>query len=484
MTFVDAATFDRRAEQVVSMHTIQQARDQRRQASLDRLISMGLSLPGSQRISWVGDLQQGDGGKGAMVDRLAGSHQLIVRSQGGDNAGHTTVFTGRDGADIVFKNHILPSGLRHRGCIGVLGNGVLLNAERLHDELAGYAAHVPDVAERVLISSRAHLVLPLHRLVDGYQEQRKRQSASEIGTTQRGIGPANVSKVNRIGIRVADLNDLALVAERLQANVEFYGLDAGVAAANLDWLSGYRDLLLSLAVDSATLINTAVSAGYSVLFEGAQGPLIDLEHGIYPYVTTSPTAVYSVTSGSGVDLSSVTHRVGVLKMYQTMVGNGAFVSEDHGTLGDRLRRDGEEIGTTTGRPRRCGWLDLVHAHWAVGLNRYTSVVLTKLDVLDNFDEIGVCIAYQRGDELLAHFEPEHQALMECAPVYRYFQGWNCSTKDVRSYQELPKQARELIDFIVQYLGVELGAVTNGPRDSDILVPAASELTPMLAGAVQ
>jgi adenylosuccinate synthase len=467
---------------VLSLHGVRQLRQARQDETLATLAGLNIAVPPVQYVTWIGDLQQGDGGKGAMVDRLSPRHQLIVRAQGGDNAGHTTVYTGADGRDVVLKNHIVPSGLRHPGCIGVLGNGVLVNPERLSEELTAFSARVPDIASRVLVSSRAHLVLPLHRLVDGYQEELKRQSAHEIGTTHRGIGPANVSKVNRIGIRVGDVADLALVEQRLQANVQFFNLEQSELARNLEWLTGYRQLLLSLATDSHRLIGTAVAAGYSVLFEGAQGPLIDLEHGIYPYVTTSPTAIYSVGSGSGVDLSSVTRRVGVLKLYQTMVGNGAFVSEDHGPLADRLRRIGAEVGTTTGRPRRCGWLDLVHAHWAVGLNRYTSVVLTKLDVLDDFDEIGVCIAYQRNGEILAHFEPEHQVLMECTPVYRYFPGWKRSTTGLDSYSQLPAQARELIDFIADYLGVPIGGVTKGPRDSDILVPADSELVPMLPGS--
>ncbi|MEO6501801.1 MAG: adenylosuccinate synthetase [Jatrophihabitantaceae bacterium] len=466
----------------LSLDGVRSIRQARHQETLATLSALNITVPGVQHVTWVGDLQQGDGGKGAMADRLGTSHQLIVRTQGGDNAGHTTVFASSSGQDVVLKNHIVPSGLRHPGCVGVLGNGVLLNAERLSDELAAFSRHVPDIADRVLISSRAHLVLPLHRLVDGYQEDLKRQSAHEIGTTHRGIGPANVSKVNRIGIRVGDLRDMALVEDRLRANVQFFHLEPFLLRHNLEWLSRYRQLLLALAIDSRVLINTAVTEGYSVLFEGAQGPLIDLEHGIYPYVTTSPTVIYSVCSGSGVDLSSLTCRVGVLKMYQTMVGNGAFVSEDHGQLGERLRRIGDEVGTTTGRPRRCGWLDLVHAHWAVGLNQYTSVVLTKLDVLDDFDEIGVCVAYQRDGKVLAHFEPEHRVLMECTPIYRYFKGWNCSTRDLDGYDQLPERARQLIDFIGEYLGVDISGVTKGPRDSDILVPAASELIPMLPGS--
>ncbi|HEY0168314.1 MAG TPA: adenylosuccinate synthetase [Jatrophihabitans sp.] len=480
-TVATPTALDDLSDSGLSLHGVRQIRQAQHDQTLAKLAALNIKAPAAQHVTWVGDLQQGDGGKGAMADRLGPSHQLIVRTQGGDNAGHTTVFTAGSGQNVVLKNHIVPSGLRHPGCVGVLGNGVLLNAERLADELAAFAQHVPDIDKRVLVSARAHLVLPLHRLVDGYQEDLKRQSAHEIGTTHRGIGPANVSKVNRIGIRVGDLSDMDLVEERLHANVQFFHLEPDQVRQNLEWLSGYRKLLLSLAIDSRRLINTAVSEGYSVLFEGAQGPLIDLEHGIYPYVTTSPTAVYSVCSGSGVDLSKVTRRVGVLKLYQTMVGNGAFVSEDHGELGERLRRVGEEVGTTTGRPRRCGWLDLVHAHWAVGLNQYTSVVLTKLDVLDDFDEIGVCVAYQRDGEILAHFEPEHRVLTQCTPIYRYFKGWKCSTRELDSYSELPERARQLIDFVGEYLGVDISGVTKGPRDSDILVPAASELIPMLAG---
>lgn len=437
------------------------------------------SPPSSQFVTWVGDLQQGDGGKGAMTDRLATKHQLVMRVQGGDNAGHTTVFEGDDGARITLKNHILPSGMRHPKCIGILGNGVLINAEKLLGEVHAIAERIPDVLDRLLISRRAHLILPLHREVDSRQETDKVGRTTEIGTTRRGIGPANISKVNRVGIRVWDLRDMGRVQERVRDNVTFFGLPDDRVEENMAWLQEYRDFLLSRATESVPLVNAAADAGYSILFEGAQGPLIDPEHGIYPYVTTSPTAVYSVASGGGLDIAQVSHRVGVLKVYQTMVGNGAFVTEDLGELGERLRHHGNEFGTTTDRARRCGWLDLVHAHWAVGLNRYSSVVLTKLDVLDSFEEIGVCVAYERHGKVVTSFDPEHDVLTDCTPVYRYFPGWLSSTEDIERYDDLPSNAKEFVDFIQAYLDVPVSAVTTGPRDSDMLVRAGSELVDVL-----
>lgn len=451
------------------------ARADRREARLAPLRALGLRPVASPTTTWVGDLQQGDGGKGAMTDRLAASHQVVVRVQGGDNAGHTTVFRDADGGDVVLKNHIIPSGMRHPGTIGVLANGVLVNAERLVTELAEFSRVMPGVAERVLLSGRAHLILPLHLEVDRRQEQEKALAGQAIGTTRRGIGPTNVSKVNRIGVRVTDLHDMATVEDRVRRNVAFFGLPESHVAETMAWLATYRDVLLEREVDATRLINDLVETGHSVLFEGAQGPLIDFEHGIYPYVTTSPTAVYSVTSGAGFDLSRVDHRIGVLKVYQTMVGNGAFVSEDHSELGDRMRLEGEEVGTTTGRARRCGWLDLVQARWAVEMNRFTSVVLTKLDVLDGFERIGVCVGYERDGELHVEFDAEHTLLERCTPVFHYFDGWMTSTTDAATFEDLPLEARRFVAFVSAQLGTEVGAVTVGPRDVDMLVRPGTRL---------
>jgi adenylosuccinate synthase len=315
--------------------------------------------------------------------------------------------------------------------------------------------------------------------VDHAQEA-ARSAATAIGTTKRGIGPANVSKTNRIGVRVTDLRDMGVVEERIRANVAFFGLDEQDVATNLAWLAQYRELLLERCVDTSRLINDLVESGHSVLFEGAQGPLIDLEHGIYPYVTTSPTAIHSVGSGSGFDVSRVQNRIGVLKVYQTMVGNGAFVSEDHDELGTRMRVEGDEFGTTTGRSRRCGWLDLVQARWAVEVNGFTSIVVTKLDVLDSFDRVGVCVGYALDGELVLEFDAEHAVLEQCTPVFRYFDGWLTSTKDVETYEDLPLEARRLVDFIGRQVGVEIGAVTVGPRDEDMLVRSGTRLSTLVA----
>lgn len=415
-----------------------------------------------------------------MADRLAGLHQVVVRVQGGDNAGHTSVFVDADGRKAVVKNHLLPSGLRHPGVVGVLGNGVLVNARRFVDEIAELGAAGVDLDGRVFVSDRAHLVLPLHVQVDGLQETGRAQGA--IGTTRRGIGPANVSKVNRTGLRVADLADPSVVRSRIMANVRFFGLDDEVVDENVRWIGHYSDELLQRAVDGSRLVNDLISEGFSVLFEGAQGPLIDPEHGIYPYVTTSPTAAYSISSGAGVDLARVTRRIGVLKVYQTMVGNGAFVSEDHGDLGSRLRTAGAEFGTTTGRDRRCGWLDLVQARWAAEVNGFTSVVLTKLDVLDAFAKVGLCVGYSVGGETVVEFSADHTALQGARPIIVERDGWLSDTTAARSYAELPPQARALCQEIESHLGVEVGGVTVGPRDTDMVVVPGTRFAAWYEGA--
>jgi adenylosuccinate synthase len=428
-----------------------------------RLTDLGVTPAERQQITWVGDLQQGDGGKGAMTDRLAARHQIVVRVQGGDNAGHTSIFAAADGAEVEVKTHLVPSGLRNPGTVGVLGNAVMVNPERLASEATGA------LAGRVFISERAHLVLPMHRMVDQMNEARRGRSGQAIGTTLRGIGPANASKTNRSGLRVYDLHDMDLVRARIAANVEFFRLPTKETAKNFDWVCGYRDLLLSMSVDSRAFLAAAVDKGYSVLVEGAQGPLIDIEQGIYPYVTTSMTSVHSVASGLGIASGRIDNRIGVLKAYQTMVGNGAFVTEDHGTVRDYLRSAGNEVGTTTGRPRRCGWLDLPHARWAVEVNGYTTVVITKLDVLDDLDEIGVCIGYLRHGRPVYEFVAEHEFLKDCEPVFKFFPGWKQSTRDVTSYGSLPAEAREFMAFIRSYLDIDMAGVTKGPRDIDLLL---------------
>ncbi|WP_406419487.1 TIGR00730 family Rossman fold protein [Streptomyces sp. NBC_01614] len=431
-------------------------------------------VPQIPNLTWIGDLQQGDGGKGAMVDRLAPFHHIIVRVQGGENAGHTTSFINEKNETVVLKNHLIPSGLRHPGTVGVITGGVLVNPEKLLTEIDEMDSEGFDVSGRIFLSDRAHLVLPMHRLVDHLQEANRGQEGA-IGTTKRGIGPANVSRANRTGVRVCDLEDMETVRLRLQENARLFGLPSGSVHENYAWLSTFRDKVLAIAVDSVRLLEVATEEGYSILFEGAQGPLIDIDHGNYPFVTTCPTTFHAVGSSTGIDSSQIHHRIGVLKTYQTMVGNGAFVTEDTGALGDRLRTVGKESGTTTGRPRRCGWLDLPHALWASRRNKCTSVALTKLDVLDEFSSIGVCTGYAYHGEEDLEFRPDEKYLSECTPIYRFFPGWLTSTNGVARYSELPVQAQNLVDYISDYLNLPVSSVTTGPRDQDILVRPGGEI---------
>lgn len=462
---------DSRLEAPIRLTDVWSERRMSLEALLQPLNTLGLKPNGRQRITWVGDLQQGDGGKGAMVDRLAAHHHVVARVQGGDNAGHTAVFV-HDGHEVVTKVHLLPSGLRHSATIGVLANGVLVNAEQLNHDLEEFSLVSPSVVDRLYISDRAHLVLPLHIQVDKLQEDQKTASGSEIGTTRRGIGPANLSKVNRIGLRVRDLRRTSTVAQRIRQNVDFFRLDEKEIDRNIEWVETYQSVLVDRAIDSVRFLSEAASAGYSILFEGAQGPLIDTEQGLYPYVTTSPTAFYSVAPGAGFDTCLVKHRIGVLKAYQTMVGNGAFISEDHGAIGERLRAQGNEFGTTTGRPRRCGWVDLVHARWAVEINNYSCIVLTKIDVLSGFDEIGMCVAYEHDGGRIFNFMPEHEFLLECRPVYHFMAGWHGVTGTVKSYEDLPAEVHQFVEYVSAYLGVDVAGVTVGPRDEDFLPRAA------------
>ncbi len=428
-----------------------------------------------QRITWIGDLQQGDGGKGAMVDRLAPHHNICVRVQGGDNAGHTSAFVDEAGNTKTLSYHIIPSGLRFAHTIGLLSDGVMVNPERLSEELDRLCEINPTAKDRLFIGERAHIVLPYHRVVDCGLEDLAAKTNAEIGTTRRGIGPANISKTNRIGIRVIDLQDMKHVRSLVEANAVFFGLPKSIVDESMGWIDKYRELLIKLTVQSDDLLRDAIEDGYSVLFEGAQGPLIDINRGIYPYVTTCPTAFYSVDCAAGVDAVKVDRRIGVLKAYQTMVGEGAFVTEDKEELGDRLRTLGNEFGTTTSRPRRSGWLDLVQSKWAVTTNCLTSAVITKLDVLDTFKEISVCVAYKFNDEIIVDFKPEHKYLLECRPIYKTFEGWSESTKDVGSYDQLPENAKKFVEFIGEYLEIPISGVSKGPSEFDLLARSGRDL---------
>jgi adenylosuccinate synthase len=483
ITVCDDAAVLRRPDGYSSHEVIESAKRARLNAQRELLArhlpKASPTRQGKHGVTWVGDVQQGDGGKGAVTDRLARFYSLVARVQGGDNCGHTSVYRDARGRVRTIYSHVIPSGARHSGTYAVIGSGVMLNPEQLRKEVGVLEQHCPDVRERLIVSTRSHLVFPFHRKADALAEAARTRSSQPVGTTLRGIGPANVSKVARIGIRVGDLVDMNYVERKLAENIAFFALSEADYEHDLRWIAGHRDFLLDRAVETRELFNAAVERGYSMLFEGGQGPLIDLEHGTYPFVTTCPTTVHSMSYGTGLPQSALSFRLGVLKAYHTMVGNGPFVTEDHGEIGPYLRQAGKEYGTTTERPRRCGWLDLVSARWGATINEYDALVLTKLDILNGLAQIKACVAYMHQGEL-AEYRPDSRFLDDCTPIFKTFQGWRVPSSTLSSIEDLPKQARSFVDFIESYLGVEVAAVTIGPREEDILFPnnTRPELEPL------
>jgi adenylosuccinate synthase len=402
--------------------------------------------------------QWGDEGKGKLVDILAERADWVVRYQGGANAGHTVHI-----AENVYVLHQIPSGILHEGVRCALGNGVVLDPDTLFEEIDGLVKDGIDVEGRLYVSDRAHLVLPYHKLLDGAST-----ASAAIGTTGRGIGPAYEDKVARRGVRVLDLRN----GERLRTLVE-RGTDhanAQLAAFKSDrradanetiaLLEGLAERLLPLAEDVGLMIDRARKSDAAVLLEGAQGSLLDIDHGTYPFVTSSNTTSGGAATGAGIAPTSIDAVLGVVKAYTTRVGHGPLPTQMDAAVGDRLRALGNEFGATTGRARRCGWYDAVVVRYAARVNGLTDLAVTKLDVLDTLERIAICTGYKIGDERHDEFPGEVTLLDGCEPIYEWFEGWESSTADVRRIEDLPKAARlyldrieELSDTRVSYVGV-------------------------------
>lgn len=425
----------------------------------------------SPGATWIFDLQQGDSGKGAATDYLARFHDAIARCQGGDNAGHSIEFRGVDGQAQRRTFRLLPSGSRFADKELIVGNGVLVNPQTLMHEVASWAELGVDVGARLKLSHRAHLVMPYHIVADSASEQAKAEKGKQIGTTNRGIGPCNISKVARIGIRVADLNDMDLVADRIRENLKFFQLPPDSFAANLDWLVRSREFLQSHAYDTAAHVHMLLSRGKRVLVEGAQGTLIDCELGTYPYVTTSPTCLTSVISGLGVDPWSLTHRVGLLKAYATMSGGGPFVTELHGAEGDEVRRRGGEFDVIAdvSKPRRVGWLDLAAARWGIRVTGCNWLLVTKLDCVQGMDKITVCTGYVDAAGRPVGYSPECRFLDACRPVYRELPGWSAMPAGARSPAEMPANLRNFLAFVSTELERPIAGIRIGPGEADMLL---------------
>lgn len=426
-------------------------------------------------------MQWGDEGKGKIVDLLCPAFDGVVRYQGGHNAGHTVRFR-----DQHFSLHLIPSGILHPDMLCVLGNGMVVAPDALLGELARLYEAGVRFDGRLFLSNRAHVLLPCHAELDKAREES--QGAGKIGTTSRGIGPAYESKVSRFGLRMVDLfapdleERLRVLLSRIQHELtHLKGEPLASPAAYADQCREWGERLKPSLRDTEQLLNTWIREGKAILFEGAQGALLDVDHGTYPYVTSSNSTAGGACTGTGVPPTRIDGAIGVLKAYTTRVGGGPFPSELAGSTSDFLRRRGNEFGTTTGRPRRCGWLDTVVARYAQLLNGVDSVALTKLDVLDDFDEIPVCVSYKLHGETLRNLPPDRRSLEAAEPVLRTMKGWKRSTVGILDEADLPQEARDYVDFIEQEIEAPVSFISTGPRREETIIRENESLVRLTSG---
>ena len=405
--------------------------------------------------------QWGDEGKGKIVDALSEAAELVARYQGGPNAGHSVIHRGET---IVL--HLVPSGILHPDCRCLIGNGVVIDPVRLREEVTQLEARGVPASSQLGVSAAAHLILPYHRAVEASFER----GPSAIGTTGRGIGFAYRDKAARTGLRVGDLFDrehFVAQVDRNRARLAQEYPDAAAELAALDGATLFEQLapiaawLRPLVTDVGDELHAALRAGRRVLLEGAQGTLLDLDHGTYPFVTSSPASAAGAPLGVGLGPTAVDEVIGVTKAYATRVGHGPFPSEMPTDEAARLREMGEEYGATTGRPRRCGWLDLPALRYAARVNGLTKLVVTKLDVLDTFETIQVCVGYTLDGVEVKGFPASARELERCRPVWRSFPGWRTSTEDARQWSDLPAAARTYLEWIEREVGVPIMRVSVG-----------------------
>ena len=416
--------------------------------------------------------QWGDEGKGKIVDLLAPTVDVVARYQGGANAGHTIQWTRPDGTDETFVLHLIPSGIFHGDTVCVVGNGVVIDPVAFMDEVRAVEARGFSCAGRLKVSHTAHLIMPYHKALDRAQERAADADGTTgaIGTTVRGIGPAYVDKVARAGIRVVDLLDREGLRARLTAAIEdkndvlarIYGDARLDVDAIVDEYVAFDHLIDPYVTDTAAYLQDALADGKTVLAEGAQGALLDVDHGTYPFVTSSSPTAGGACTGLGIPPTSVTRVVAVVKAYSTRVGNGPFPTELLDATGERLRAVGHEFGATTGRPRRCGWLDLVALRYATRLNGFTELAVTKLDVLTGLDELKVCTAYRIDGTLTDRFPADARVLERAEPVYETLPGFTADLADARTMGDLPDAARAYLAFVSRHLGVPITTVGTGP----------------------
>ncbi len=413
--------------------------------------------------------QWGDEGKGKITDILAGEADVVVRSSGGNNAGHTVEADG-----VQYKLHLMPSGIINKGTLCLIGNGVVVDPKVLIDEIDMLTEKGIDVSG-LRIDLRAHVIMPYHRELDSLAEEAK--GADKIGTTKSGIGPCYMDKAERIGIRICDLMNTELFRKKARANIEhknkiitlIYGGEALDADKIIDEYLGYADRLRKYTADTSVLLYKAVKENKNVLFEGAQGTLLDLDLGTYPFVTSSHPISGGVCTGAGIGPTLIDECIGIAKAYTTRVGKGPFPTELFDEYGDLIRNKGNEFGTTTGRPRRTGWFDAVIVKFAVRTSSLTSIAINKIDTLSDIGTLKICVGYNKNGEFTDEFPPSLEELELCEPVYEEMPGWEGDISSCKSYDELPENAKKYIERIEQLIGCKVSMVGVGPERTQNLM---------------
>lgn len=414
--------------------------------------------------------QWGDEGKGKIVDLITEEADYIVRYQGGHNAGHTVVIGNEE-----FILHLIPSGILWPDKKCVIGNGVVIDPCALLGEIEELRKRGIEVKDHLYISGRAHIIMPYHRAIE--KESEKLKGSRRIGTTGRGIGPTYADKMARVGIRVVDLIDPEVFKEKLKINIQemnyflerLYGVKGFILEEVYNEYMEYSEKLREFVVDTAVMLNEAMREGKNILFEGAQGTHLDVDHGTYPYVTSSNATAGGACTGTGVGPTSIDRVLGVVKAYTTRVGSGPFPTELRDQMGEHLREKGREYGATTGRARRCGWLDGLTVSYATMVNGFTGIALTKLDVLDGLDEIKICVAYRYGKTQFDIMPAELKILQQCEPVYETLEGWKTPTAGISRYEDLPIQAQRYIKRIEKLTGIKVSLISTGFRREETIV---------------
>ncbi len=420
--------------------------------------------------------QWGDEGKGKVVDLFSDRFDIVARYQGGHNAGHT-VFIG----DQKYVLKLIPSGILRPGIQAVIGNGVVVDPAALLEEMQTLKNAGIPVRDNLFVSNRAHVIFPFHRLVEKMSEAR--ENRIPIGTTSRGIGPCYEDKIGRRGIRIADLLDKEgfrllydTLAEDKRILAETFKLDDPIDYAHIrDLYQEFAEKIRPMVCDTAKLLNDAIAAGKRVLFEGAQGTMLDIDHGTYPFVTSSSAAAGGACTGTGVPPTRIDGIIGVSKAYITRVGSGPFPSETVDEFGDQIRKRGNEYGAVTGRPRRCGWFDVPLLRYTATVNGFDSLIMTKLDVLDELEEIPVCVAYSIDGKRTSEMPSTFRGMQSIQPVFEKLPGWNSSTRGFSRLSKLPDKARAYLEFLEERTGVEIGCISTGPERNETIIRTGSKL---------